>query len=149
MESGYPCDNSVVSGPGLCVPFSKNIGVPGWPVVTSVPVCSVTCDPLLQDCPEHFACDLTDGSQPLGETVGWIFACLPIVEPVPVGEGGACYGGAAGACERGLTCVPEGYLIAACEKLCDTTEPATCSASQRCRKPDWFPAGTIGVCSPS
>lgn len=140
---GQTCPNSVSGAPGVCRPFSSND--PGGST-TAVGICTVGCDPLLQDCPSHFACDITEDR--LDVAPNRVFSCLPVVEPEPHLEGDDCYGAGLGECALGLGCVYPGDGDAGtCRVFCDSTAAEPCRPSQHCEIPYYYPPGTtVGVC---
>jgi hypothetical protein len=155
---GLACENSLTGEPGTCVSF--HVPQPGRTPETVIPVpeglCSDFCDPLAQDCPDHFSCALTDltdrnlggdGSLAVNR-----FACLPIVAAEPLGEGAACDGYPVGQCAEGLDCIQDDGTtgdFANCRTLCNATTDSGCAADQSCQKPSWFPDGDAGVCVPA
>jgi hypothetical protein len=135
---GKPCGNTVSGGGGICFPFSKGS--------TTAGVCTRKCSPLLQDCPEHFACDITDDSADVMHSR--VFACLPVVESQPRSLGANCDGGALGQCTPGSSCIPAVTpgVFANCLALCDQGDSTSCPKPQTCVKPNFFPSDPVGVC---
>jgi hypothetical protein len=142
-EWGKPCRSPVSGANGICLPFNKHLqGMGGG--TTSVGVCTGMCSPLLQDCPDHFACDVTE------EAPRRIFACLPVVESPPRSLGASCDGWPLGQCARGLSCIPAVIpgSFANCLAFCDLQNPASCTKPGTCKRPEWFPAEIdVGICS--
>jgi hypothetical protein len=137
---GQPCSGAVGGGEGVCRPFlryyqfSPDFGI-GY---TPVSVCTIECDPLAQDCPDGFSCDLTDTSQ--GSRAHWSFACLPNLKPLETGS--ACEGSPLGQCSKGATCD-----VAICRDFCDSAAGDPCPSGGTCIVEDWFPPGNVGVCA--
>lgn len=137
---GTACPDSIIGGEGICAPFLESL--PSQNGYTPAGVCSVSCDPLAPDCPENFACSLTEGGA--GEPIPLIFACLPVLEARPVGS--ECDGWPTGRCAAGSECTQEAEG-STCRAYCDTGEDDACPESQTCEKPEWFPeASPAGVC---
>jgi len=152
---GLACNNSLTGEPGTCMPFHQTppdaIGEPGTPEG----LCSDFCDPLAQDCPDHFSCAMTDlTNRNLGGDGSLAvnrFACLPIVLAEPRGEGDACNGYPTGECAEGLDCIQGDGSgdFANCRKFCDSATGSGCDSDQSCQKPYWFPGDSdVGVCMP-
>jgi hypothetical protein len=143
---GTPCLYSITGGEGVCARFLDYL--PSHDVLEFRGVCSVACDPLAPDCPENFACNLTE-SGPL------MFACLPLFRSNPVGS--ECSGWPMGECEPGSECI-ESTLCDdptvgcdpppdTCRAYCDVGEEDACPESQNCLRPYWFPEGSpAGYC---
>lgn len=142
---GEPCPRSVTGEEGICVPFSYY--EPSEEYSMTLNLCSVTCDPLAPDCPESFACTITEGDHgPVGEAVPLVFACLPLLQPRPVGT--QCPGQALGECEPGSECIGESTALYFCRAFCDTREDDACPEPQTCQRPYWFPEGSpVGYCA--
>lgn len=146
---GSSCQSSASGETGICLPFLRNIPSGTIPSAgrstTGTGVCTRECDPLHQDCPLHFACDVTERTA--GEMPDKVYACLPVVEAVPRLAGAACDGQPLGECSPGLNCMPS--EASRCLAFCDLRDTASCPKSQTCSRPDWFPTtpNYIGVCS--
>jgi hypothetical protein len=144
-EWGKPCSNPLTGSQGTCRPVLKHVA---QGALSGVGVCTAACDPIAQDCPPHFACDVTEDEA--GAAPNRIFQCLPLVESPPRQQGDACTGFPLGECGPGLSCVPGASAPETwtCEKLCDVNAAAACElTTQTCQTPDYFPPGTtIGVC---
>ena len=136
---GQPCSGAIGGGQGVCRPFIRTYEIrPEIGVVnTPVGVCTIECDPLAQDCPDGFSCDMTD--TPEGSAAHWSFACLPNLKPLETGSG--CDGLPVGQCSKGATC-----NFDTCQKFCDSTAGDPCPSGGTCTVEEWFPAGTVGVC---
>jgi hypothetical protein len=143
---GMPCSFAVGGGDGICRPFLRQVQLDGpaaamGSVASSVGVCTKSCDPLEQNCPEGFSCDLTD--TPQGALASWSYACMPVLSPLATGAG--CTGTSSGQCDVGATCNVTSN--GTCAEFCDTEASNPCPAMQECVKPDWFPADSpAGVC---
>lgn len=136
---GAACSNSITGSDGICAPFLGDL--PGDDAVTPMGICSVACDPLAPDCPENFACSLTEAGD--GDPIPLMYACLPLFAARSVGS--ACTGFSLGECAAGSECIQEfgGFT---CRAYCDTGDEA-CPGSQICEKPEGFPeASPVGVC---
>lgn len=136
---GQPCRGAVGGGEGVCRPFLRTYEITPQIGVGSTPVgvCTIQCDPLAQDCPYGFSCDLTD--TPQGSLADWSFACLPNLKPLATGS--ACDGSPLGQCSKGATC---NFDI--CQEFCDSTAEDPCRTGGTCTVEEWFPPGTVGVC---
>jgi hypothetical protein len=146
-EIGKPCPNPVSGGNGICLPFDRQ-PQDMRSGIRSVSVCTGTCSPLLQDCPEHFACDVTEEGAALMPRR--IFACLPVVESPPRSLGASCEGFPLGQCAPGLSCIPAVVpgSFANCLALCDLLNSTSCTKPGTCSRPEWFPPElNVGVCS--
>jgi hypothetical protein len=139
---GLECAGAIGGGDGICraflryVEFDTPVNAGG---LTPTGICTNACDPLAQECPDGFSCDLTD--TPQGSLASWSYACLPALTPLETGA--ACDGAPVGACMPGSTCV----FDSTCAEFCDTEATDACPALQECAKPDWFPAdSSAGVC---
>jgi hypothetical protein len=140
---GGTCENPLTGGAGTCLPFFDHTGR----AVVAIGLCTSGCDPLAQDCPEGFTCDVTEDEA--GQAPDRIFACLPLTEAEPLVQGDGCNGFPTGECGPGLSCISglDPAHFATCERLCDSTAAAPCSAQQACEIPDFFPPGTtVGIC---
>jgi len=134
-----PCSGAVGGGQGVCRAFLRSYVITpqiGFST-TPVGVCTTECDPLAQECPDGFSCDLTD--TPEGSTAHWSFACLPNLKQLETGS--ACEGSPLGQCSKGATC-----NMAVCRDFCDTTAADPCPSGGTCIIEDWFPPGNVGVC---
>jgi len=140
------CENAVSGGPGICLPFCQQLdGCAGG--ANPVGVCTRRCNPLVQDCPEHFVCEVAELPVPVGAVTARTFACLPLIESKPRPLGASCDGAPIGECAPGLSCVWDGnpgeYT---CLAFCDLQDPASCPKPRRCSRPAWFPGDQIGLC---
>ena len=141
---GAPCAESVTGEAGICVPFFDHLPSGS---LRGEGICSVACDPLAPDCPENFACSLTEVAEDPSEDehidVLLGFACLPLFRASPVGS--ECNGWPGGDCAAGSECIPE--FGATCRAYCDSEDDETCPDDQICEKPEYFPAAsTAGIC---
>ena len=136
-DADLSCSNSVRGGAGTCV-YSLSFG---WPIpgptggiaLTSRVVtglCSNACDPILQDCPAGYTCDMTDTYSALNQQ--GLYACMPNKNPHALGD--ACDGTGDGECGPSLTCsLPNaGPAIATCEAFCDSRDPNACPTGKTC-----------------
>ena len=133
------CSNSVRGGAGTCV-FSLSFGwpIPGGselPFLTSRVVtglCSNSCDPIEQDCPDGYKCDITATYSAVSQE--GMYACMPNKVPSALGE--SCDGTGDGQCDAGLSCsIPDAATSiydATCEALCDSRDPDACPTGQTC-----------------
>jgi hypothetical protein len=136
-REGVSCGNSVRGGVGVCV-FSQGydphiMEVDGLPVSNIIlrGLCSNRCDPLAQDCPGGYTCDVTATYSVEPEET--LYACMPDTEPRQIGD--ACDATGDGECGPGLTCSPTGdggERWAICAAFCDLGDPTSCKASQHC-----------------
>jgi hypothetical protein len=112
--------------------------IPGAAGSTPVAICTNACDPLTQECPQGFSCDLVDTG---GALAVWSFACVPALKSKA--PGASCEGQPMGECAAGNTC-NDGV----CQTFCDSEAAlGACSEGQSCTVMEWFPAGsTVGVC---
>jgi hypothetical protein len=139
---GLPCSDAIGGGDGTCRPFLRYGEWPGGmgSGLSGVGVCTHSCDPLAQDCPSGFSCDLTD--TPDGSVAVWSFACLPHLTPQATGD--ACQGTPLGECAVGSTCSGDDYI---CRDFCDRSATNACPTAQSCVVPPWFPADSpVGIC---
>jgi len=137
---GQPCSGAIGGGQGICRPFLRVVTFsPGMGFTHSpVGICTNECNPLAQDCPDGFRCDLAD--TPTGADAHWSFACQPNLEPLETGS--TCDAIPSGKCAKGATC-----NLAICKDFCDSTATDACPSGGTCVIPDWFPPGTtVGVC---
>jgi hypothetical protein len=151
-DADLSCSKAVGGGRGTCV-FSLG---PGNPAVTEFPgsppsnnvvtgLCSYECDPLGQDCPTGYTCDMTSSYSAVAAQV--MYACVPNKTPRSVGDDCFCSG--CGECGPGLTCSPEQDGTYVCEAYCDLTDPESCPAAQTCGSTEvtsQVPNSNVGVC---
>lgn len=96
-----------------------DVCVAGRPGGVAFDVCLPACDPLDYGCPEGEACTPVSSTE---------FACAPAG---PNGLGATC-GGAAGLCQRGTWCLPDGKGSGECVAYCDQADPMACDGAARC-----------------
>jgi hypothetical protein len=144
-EWGKSCSNPISGEIGVCRPVLRNVTDGS----TAIGICTVDCDPLEQDCPERFACDITEDEA--GMMANRVFQCLPVVEEPARQRGDACDGFPVGQCAPGLSCVQNAAgrgAFANCRVLCDSEGGDACEQEETCVVPFWFPVDTtVGVCA--
>lgn len=135
-EWGEACDNGLSGDAGTCYPFLRwIIEGPFAGGLSGTGICTRGCDPLAQDCPTGYSCDVTD-AKAAGEP-GATFACLPEFANGTIAAGDPCAGTPEGYCGVGLTCVPEGDTYT-CRAFCDLTASDPCPSGKSCTALDIY-----------
>jgi len=153
-DEDLSCSNSVQGGTGQCV-FSIGFGWPsgGQPNPTNdsdrfvTGLCSNPCDPIAQDCPAGYTCDLTDTYSAVAQQ--GLYACLPNKLPHALGE--TCQSTGDGECGPGLTCTlgTQGVANGSCTAFCDLRDADACPDGQTCTETEVTMQDNdpnIGVC---
>jgi hypothetical protein len=149
------CSHSVQGGAGQCV-FSLGFGWPipgaeGIPLLESdrfvTGLCSNPCDPIVQDCPAGYTCDMTDTFSAVNQQ--GLYACLPNKVPHALGE--SCQSTGDGECGPGLTCTlgNQGIFDAVCTTFCEMGDTDACPDGQTCTETEVTMQDNdpnIGVC---
>jgi hypothetical protein len=148
---GYMCwDVDPQTAMGVCVAFCdpNDVCPPGTICAIQndgvLPLCSVSCDPIVQDCPEGQGCYAKDGDN--GELI-----CIPDASGTAGLDGDPCEFD--NVCDPGLVCIGGSagcMTMWCCTPWCDLTEPNTCpGAGEECVAHfDDPPPGTenVGIC---
>jgi hypothetical protein len=140
---GRPCSAGGIdpARPGICLTFLWRRD-PAVAVLRPLQVCTVPCDPLIQNCPQGFVCDASDPAH---------FGCLPRGLAVPIAEGASCGGFPVGECAAGLSCAECGPGARwCCRRFCDRRSDQSCPAGRTCERPQWYgkDLSYVGACSP-
>jgi hypothetical protein len=93
-------------------------------------LCSNPCDPIVQDCPAGYTCDMTDTFSAVNQQ--GLYACLPNKLPHALGE--SCQSTGDGECGPGLTCTQgsQGVLDGFCTTFCEMSDADACPDGQTC-----------------
>lgn len=151
-DADLSCHNALGGGVGTCVfgigPGNPSISLPGIVdynnVVTGI--CSHECDPLAQDCPSGFTCDITATYSAVAQQT--LYGCIPDKTPRHLGD--RCDSSGSGECGSGLTCSPpfiDGRMT--CLAFCDLHDTASCPTGQTCNSTEITTQTTnadVGVC---